>query len=137
MFIRMRCDDSCLGECRCGDVAEGGRVSREMLLGHTDVPMLLAVRASREALEECGMSGRVSLVAASGIRTGVDAAKCLALGAGGMMIGTVALMTLGCNSPRYFDDYTVLGTAPGKCHHCHTDLCLVGSPRRNQGWRSG
>lgn len=109
------------------DGAEGGTgASPEMLLDHTGIPTLSAVRASREALEECGMSGKVSLVVAGGIRTGVDAAKCLALGADAVMIGTAALMALGCNSPRYFDDYKALGTAPGKCHHCHTGLCPVG-----------
>ena len=42
------------------------------------------------------------------------------------MIGTAGLVALGCNSPRYFDDYAALGTAPGRCHHCHTGLCPVG-----------
>ena len=87
---------------------------------------MTAIRAAREALDDCGMTGKVSLVVAGGIRTGVDAAKCLALGADAVMIGTAAMMALGCNSPRYKDDYTALGTAPGACHHCHTGLCPVG-----------
>ena len=43
------------------------------------------------------------------------------------MVGTAALMTLGCNSPRYLPEYEALGTSPGRCcHHCHTGLCPVG-----------
>ncbi|MDP6344954.1 MAG: FMN-binding glutamate synthase family protein, partial [Alphaproteobacteria bacterium] len=109
------------------DGAEGGTgASPEMLLDHTGIPTMSAIPAAREALDECGMSGKVSLVAAGGIRTGVDAAKCLALGADAVMIGNGAMISLGCNSPRYLEDYQKLGTSPGACHHCHTGLCPVG-----------
>ena len=109
------------------DGAEGGTgASPELLLNHTGIPTMSAIRAAREALDECGMSDKVSLVAAGGIRSGVDAAKCLALGADAVMIGNAAMMALGCNSPRYLDDYRKLGTSPGACHHCHTGMCPVG-----------
>lgn len=109
------------------DGAEGGTgASPELLLNHTGIPTMSAIRAAREALDECGMSDKVSLVAAGGIRSGVDAAKCLALGADAVMIGNAAMMALGCNSPRYLDDYKKLGTSPGACHHCHTGMCPVG-----------
>jgi glutamate synthase domain-containing protein 2 len=109
------------------DGAEGGTgASPEVLLNHTGIPTMTAIRAAREALDDCGMTGKVSLVAAGGIRSGVDAAKCLALGADAVMIGNAAMMALGCNSPRYEADFAALGTAPGACHHCHTGLCPVG-----------
>jgi glutamate synthase domain-containing protein 2 len=109
------------------DGAEGGTgASPELLLDHTGIPLISSIRAAREALDDCGMSDEVSLVAAGGVRSGTDVAKCLALGADAVMIGTAGLIALGCNSPRYFDDYAVLGTTPGQCHHCHTGLCPVG-----------
>ncbi|MGA7270996.1 MAG: FMN-binding glutamate synthase family protein [Acidimicrobiia bacterium] len=109
------------------DGAEGGTgASPELLLNHTGIPTISAVRAARQALEDAGMADEVKLVASGGIRSGVDAAKCLALGADCVMIGTAALMALGCNSPRYLEDYQALGTAPGQCHHCHTGRCPVG-----------
>jgi methylamine---glutamate N-methyltransferase subunit C len=100
--------------------------SPELLLDHTGVPTVAAIPAARRALEDSGMSGKVKLVASGGIRSGADVAKALALGADCAMIGTAALIALGCNSPRYVRDYDALGTAPGRCHHCHTGRCPVG-----------
>jgi glutamate synthase domain-containing protein 2 len=109
------------------DGMEGGTgASPEMLLDHTGVPTLAAIPAARRALDDTGMSGKVKLVVAGGIRSGVDVAKAMALGADCVMIGSAAMIALGCNSPRYVDDYAAIGTEPGACHHCHTGRCPVG-----------
>jgi glutamate synthase domain-containing protein 2 len=116
------------------DGMEGGTgASPDVMLDHGGVPTLAAIPQAREALEELGLFGEVQLIAAGGIRSGVDVAKALALGADAVAIGTAALLAIGCNSPRatdgndYTADYEKLGAAPGgRCHHCHTGLCPVG-----------
>jgi glutamate synthase domain-containing protein 2 len=70
--------------------------------------------------------GDVQLVIAGGIRSGVDAAKAMALGADAIYIGTSALIGLNCNKPIHIEDYHKLGTEPYHCHHCHTGGCPVG-----------
>lgn len=109
------------------DGMQGGTgASPELLLDHTGVPTLAAIPAARRALEDTGMTGKVKLVASGGIRNGADVAKVLALGADCAMIGSAAMIAVGCNSPRYVEDYEALGTKPGACHHCHTGKCPVG-----------
>ena len=48
------------------DGQKGGTgASPELLLNHTGIPTMSAIRAARESLDECGMTGKVSLVAAA------------------------------------------------------------------------
>jgi glutamate synthase domain-containing protein 2 len=109
------------------DGMEGGTAaSPELLQDHTGIPTLAAIAEARRALEDLGLFGIVQLVAAGGIRSGVDVAKALALGADACYIGTAALIALNCNRALYLDDYEKLGTRPGVCHHCHTGRCPVG-----------
>jgi glutamate synthase domain-containing protein 2 len=88
-----------------------------------------------EALAELGVADHVQLVISGGIRSGADVAKALALGADAVSVGVAALLALGCNRPSYpgpdgeIDvraDYLAMGTAAGRCSHCHTGLCPVG-----------
>ena len=44
------------------------------------------------------------------MRSGADVAKCLALGADAVSIGTAALIAIGDNDPRYESEYRALGT---------------------------
>ena len=109
------------------DGMEGGTgASPDILMDHTGIPTLAAVCEAREALEDMKLYGEVQLIIAGGIRTGVDAAKAMALGADAIYIGTAALIALNCNKPIYVEDYHALGAAPHACHHCHTGRCPVG-----------
>ncbi len=59
------------------------------------------------------MHRKVQLIISGGIRSGADVAKALAMGADAVSIGTAALIALGCNSPKWQDDYAKLGSAAG------------------------
>lgn len=110
------------------DGMEGGTAaSPEALMDHTGIPTMAAVVEARRALDSMGATAvGVQLVVSGGIRSGVDVAKLLALGADAVTIGTAALLALNCNRPIFEADYAALGTVAGACHHCHTGRCPVG-----------
>jgi methylamine---glutamate N-methyltransferase subunit C len=109
------------------DGMEGGTgASPDVLLDHTGIPTLSGLCEAMRSLEEMKAVGEVQVIVSGGIKSGVDAAKALALGADAVSIGTAALIALNCNAPLYEQDYRALGTKPGYCHHCHTGRCPVG-----------
>ena len=89
---------------------------------------MAAIPEARRALEDVGLADDLDLVVAGGIRNGADVAKCLALGATAVAIGTSALMALNCNKeiPGVTDYEGTVGVPAGQCYHCHTGRCPVG-----------
>jgi glutamate synthase domain-containing protein 2 len=96
------------------DGMQGGTAAtQDVFIEHVGIPTLPAVRIAVEALQEMNMHRKVQLIVSGGIRNGADVAKCMALGADAVSIGMAALFALGCNSPKYADEYKKMGTAPG------------------------
>ena len=109
------------------DGMQGGTAAtQDVFIEHVGIPTLPAVRMAVEALQELGMHRKVHLIVSGGIRSGADAAKALAMGADAVSLGSATMVAMGCNRDMYVEDYEVLGTAPGYCHHCHTGRCPVG-----------
>ena len=78
------------------DGMEGGTgATQDVFIEHVGIPTLPALRQAVEALQEMDMHRKVQLIVSGGIRSGVDVAKALALGADACYIGTAALVALG------------------------------------------
>ena len=96
------------------DGMQGGTAAtQDVFIEHVGIPTLAAVPQAVEALQEMGEHRRVQLVVSGGIRNGADMAKCLALGADAVSIGTAALIALGDNDPARDAEYRALGSAAG------------------------
>ncbi|MFD1625646.1 FMN-binding glutamate synthase family protein [Azospirillum griseum] len=96
------------------DGMQGGTAAtQEVFIEHVGIPLLAAIRPAVQALQDLGMHRKVQLIVSGGIRNGADVAKCLALGADAVSIGTAALVALGDNDPALAADYAALGTVPG------------------------
>ena len=96
------------------DGMQGGTAAtQDVFIEHVGIPTLAAVPQAVEALQEMDMHRKIQLVVSGGIRSGADVAKCLALGADAVSIGTAALIALGCNHPKWEADYEKLGTSAG------------------------
>lgn len=99
------------------DGMQGGTAAtQEVFIEHVGIPTLAAIPQAVQALQELGVHkkpGGVQLIVSGGIRNGADVAKCLALGADAVAIGTAALIALGDNHPRYDAAYEKLGSAAG------------------------
>ena len=86
-----------------------GAASSEVL-EYVGIPTLAAIQEAVDALEDIGRPDDLPIVLMGGIKTGVDAAKALALGASAVAVGTAALIAGGCIS----------------CLQCHVGKCVVG-----------
>lgn len=96
------------------DGMQGGTAAtQEVFIEHVGIPTLAAVPQAVRALKDMGEHRNVQLVVSGGIRHGGDVAKCLALGADAVSIGTAALIALGDNDPALDAEYRALGSAAG------------------------
>jgi glutamate synthase domain-containing protein 2 len=102
------------------DGMQGGTAAtQDVFIEHVGIPTLAAIRPAVQALQELGMHRKVQLIVSGGIRNGADVAKCLALGADAVSIGTAALIALGDNDPRLEKEYQALGTTAGAYDDWH------------------
>ncbi|HLN09247.1 MAG TPA: FMN-binding glutamate synthase family protein, partial [Xanthobacteraceae bacterium] len=102
------------------DGMQGGTAAtQEVFIEHVGLPTLGAIRPAVQALHDLGMHRTVQLVVSGGVRNGADVAKCLALGADAVSIGTAALIALGDNDPHLEDEYRKLGTTAGAYDDWH------------------
>jgi len=67
---------------------------------HISVPTIPALARARRHLDECGASGRVTLIVTGGLRLAPDFVKALALGADGIAIANSAMQAIGCVAAR-------------------------------------
>ncbi|MDN5858438.1 MAG: FMN-binding glutamate synthase family protein [Pseudonocardia sp.] len=105
------------------DGAEGGTgAGPHIATEETGIPLMAAIPEARRALEEVGLADEIDLVVAGGIRNGGDIAKCIALGAKAVAIGTSALIAMGSNKeiPGVTDYEGTIGVPASKFYHMHT-----------------
>lgn len=96
------------------DGMQGGTAAtQEVFIEHVGIPTMAAIPQAVQALQEMGMHRKVQLIVSGGIRNGADVAKCMALGADAVAIGTAALIALGCNDPKYDEEFKAIGSAAG------------------------
>jgi glutamate synthase domain-containing protein 2 len=96
------------------DGMQGGTAAtQDVFIEHVGIPTLAAIPQAVQALQEMGVHREVQLIVSGGVRHGADVAKCLALGADAVAIGTAALIALGDNNPALDDEYRKLGSAAG------------------------
>src|SRR6202008_3715421 len=111
------------------DGMQGGTAAtQEVFIEHVGIPTLAAIRPAVQALQDLGMHRKVQLIVSGGIRNGADVAKCLALGADAVSIGTAALIALGDNDPHLEDEYRKLGTTAGAYDDWHEGRDPAGIP---------
>ncbi len=102
------------------DGMQGGTAAtQDVFIEHVGIPTLAAIRPAVQALMDLGMHRKVQLIVSGGIRNGADVAKCLALGADAVSIGTAALVALGDNDPKYEAEYNALGSTAGAYDDWH------------------
>jgi len=109
------------------DGMQGGTAAtQDVFIEHVGIPTMAALPQAVKALQEMGMHRKVQLIVSGGIRSGADVAKCMALGADAVAIGTAALVALGCNHPKWDEEYQKIGSAAGYYDDYHEGKCPAG-----------
>ena len=102
------------------DGMQGGTAAtQDVFIEHVGQPILACIREAVRALQDLDMQREVQLIVSGGVRNGADVAKCIALGADAVSIGTAALIALGDNDPRWEAEYQKLGTTAGAYDDWH------------------
>ena len=102
------------------DGMQGGTAAtQDVFIEHVGQPILACIREAVRALQDLDMHREVQLIVSGGVRNGADVAKCMALGADAVSIGSAALIALGDNDPRWEDEYRKLGTTAGAYDDWH------------------
>ncbi len=102
------------------DGMQGGTAAtQDVFIEHVGQPILACIPEAVRALQDLDMHREVQLVVSGGIRHGADVAKCMALGADAVAIGTGALIALGDNDPRWEAEYNAMGTTAGAYDDWH------------------
>jgi glutamate synthase domain-containing protein 2 len=102
------------------DGMQGGTAAtQDVFIEHVGQPILACIRDAVRALQDLDMHREVQLIVSGGVRNGADVAKCMALGADAVSIGSAALIALGDNDPRGEDEYQKLGTTAGAYDDWH------------------
>jgi glutamate synthase domain-containing protein 2 len=79
------------------------------------IPIVAALPRAYKVLLKMGLKDQISLIAGGGLRSSADFAKCLALGADAIYLGTAALIAINCEQYRI----------------CHSGLCPTGVTTQN------
>ncbi|GAB6069208.1 FMN-binding glutamate synthase family protein [Thiomicrorhabdus hydrogeniphila] len=115
------------------DGMQGGTAAtQDVFIEHVGIPTMAALPQAVRALQEMGMHRKVQLIVSGGIRSGADVAKCMALGADAVAIGTAALVALGCNHPKWDEEYKKIGSAAGYYDDYQDGKCPAGISTQNE-----
>ena len=102
------------------DGMQGGTAAtQDVFIEHVGQPILACIGEAVRALQDLDMHREVQLIVSGGVRNGADVAKCMALGADAVSIGSAALIALGDNDPRWEAEYQKLGTTAGAYDDWH------------------
>ena len=115
----------------------GTAATQEVFIEHVGIPTLAAIPPAVRALQDLGMHRKVQLIVSGGVRNGADVAKCLALGADAVSIGTAALIAIGDNDPHYEKNTASSAPRPAPMTTGTRAAIPPASPPRTKRWRAG